>query len=201
MLEDEGIEYIVVFRRWRAHPRNVVALFPGIRASLNNSYCLTCEKGGRRDEANYGPVIRHTTTPVHPSSSRAAAALQDELERLGFRLKVATRRPPALTAICRSGLTRGVGKSFDALMSAGLERSRRGASRGTFEGQMGGRENSKTYRVAWEIDIEAASPVEAAREALRIQRKGADAPILPDDAVVFLVNGREIDLADPPSEP
>ena len=55
----------------------------------------------------------------------------------------------------------------------------------------------KTYRVIWEIDIEAKSPVDAARGALEVQRKGPDAPVRPDDAVVFIVDGKRIDLAEP----
>lgn len=38
------------------------------------------------------------------------------------------------------------------------------------------------YSVKWEIDIEAVSPVEAAREALRIQRDDCDADTLNDSA-------------------
>lgn len=53
--------------------------------------------------------------------------------------------------------------------------------------------NKKTYRVTWEIDIEAISAVDAARQALEIQRDRASI------ATVFRVVGavgtaREIDL-------
>ena len=45
-----------------------------------------------------------------------------------------------------------------------------------------------TYRVKWEIDIEADSPFAAAREALRIQRDTEST------ATVFIVGRRQIDL-------
>jgi hypothetical protein len=44
------------------------------------------------------------------------------------------------------------------------------------------------YRVVWEIDIEADSPLAAAKEALAIQRDPQSI------ATVFLVNDEEIDL-------
>jgi hypothetical protein len=44
------------------------------------------------------------------------------------------------------------------------------------------------YRVIWEIDIEADSPLAAAKEALAIQRDPQSI------ATVFLVNDEEIDL-------
>lgn len=44
------------------------------------------------------------------------------------------------------------------------------------------------FRVTWEIDIEADSPEDAAREALRIQRDTESI------ATVFDVNGTRIDL-------
>lgn len=46
-----------------------------------------------------------------------------------------------------------------------------------------------TYKVVWEIDIDAKSPMEAAKEALRIQRDRDSI------ATVFVVNGQEIDLS------
>jgi hypothetical protein len=45
------------------------------------------------------------------------------------------------------------------------------------------------YLVKWEIDIDADSPLEAAKEALRIQRDPESI------ATVFKVNDRVIDLA------
>ena len=48
----------------------------------------------------------------------------------------------------------------------------------------------KTYRVSWEIDIDASSPVEAAKEALKIQRRKSST------ANVFIVDGEQIDLGE-----
>ena len=45
----------------------------------------------------------------------------------------------------------------------------------------------KTYRVTWEIDVEASSPIEAAKEALRMQCGDSSAN-------VFAVEGNEYDL-------
>ena len=47
-----------------------------------------------------------------------------------------------------------------------------------------------SYKVVWEIDIEANSPVEAAIKALKIQQNKNST------ANVFLVDGEQIDLAD-----
>ena len=129
MPEDSQREEIVVFRRWRMHPRNVVALFPGIRANLNSTYCMTYEAGGRMDEVDYRYAIKHSTVPVHPSQSRAAATLRRELEGMGFRLKVVTRRPHSLTPECRYGLTRGYGKPPEAPTKERCQHPRCGSPR------------------------------------------------------------------------
>lgn len=56
---------------------------------------------------------------------------------------------------------------------------------------------TRTYRVVWEIDIDAKSPKDAAKEALRIQRDKTDATCFS----VYNSKGRRTDVdleAEPP---
>lgn len=51
--------------------------------------------------------------------------------------------------------------------------------------------SQRTYRVTWEIDVDARTPREAAEQALAIQRDPVSA------ATVFGVEGEQIDLSEP----
>ena len=74
---------VVVFRRWRDHSGDVIALFPEIPADVNGRYCQSYMQIGQHGGADYHSVIRHTV-PVGP---RQYAALAQELRLVGYDLR------------------------------------------------------------------------------------------------------------------
>lgn len=84
---------LVVFRKWRAAPHTVVALFPEIDAGLSRSggakLCQSYDHVGQHGGANYEHVIRLTTA----AKPEEYADLKAELERRGYVLEVRKHKP------------------------------------------------------------------------------------------------------------
>lgn len=82
----------VIFRKWRAAPRTVVALFPEIEAGTSfggTKLCQSYEHVGQHGGADYEYVI-HMTTPTRPEEY---ADLKVELKQLGYILNVRKHKP------------------------------------------------------------------------------------------------------------
>jgi hypothetical protein len=71
----------VVFRKWRAAPCGVIALFPEL--TENGGCCVSYEHVGQHSAAPYNVVIKHTV----PARRSEYSALKKELESAGYRLK------------------------------------------------------------------------------------------------------------------
>ena len=90
MVDKEEPETLVIFRVWKPKFRinsgdNILALFPGVDDGLGN--CSSYEHVGQHGGADYnGCVMR--TRPAKPSEYQD---LKQELEQLGYRLKVIQR--------------------------------------------------------------------------------------------------------------
>ena len=75
----------VIFRK--CEPRGIIALFPLIDECPGR--CLSYEHTGQHGIADYGHVIGMT----RPAQPHEYADLKAELERIGYKLKIRTRRP------------------------------------------------------------------------------------------------------------
>lgn len=73
---------VVVFRRWK-DSGDIIALFPEIPADLFGDFCEAYEHVGQHGGADYWGVIQATT----PVILHEAAALAEELERIGYNLR------------------------------------------------------------------------------------------------------------------
>lgn len=81
-----------MFRKWRAAPRTVVAVFPEIDAGVSlgkSPLCLSYEHVGQHSGAQYSNVISLTT----PATPEEYAELKEELESLGYVLDVRKYKP------------------------------------------------------------------------------------------------------------
>ena len=77
----------VVFRVWKGlHGNAVIALFPEIDES--RGFCSSYEHVGQHSAADYLGVISRT----RPASSIEYEALRQELESIGYDLKIRSRR-------------------------------------------------------------------------------------------------------------
>lgn len=83
VLEDTDV---VVFRRWR-DCGDIIALFPEIPADLFSDLCEAYEHESQHGGANYWSVIQQTL----PVNVEEAAALAEELERVGYNLRPVKR--------------------------------------------------------------------------------------------------------------
>lgn len=92
----QGEKTIVVFRRWRARPRTIIALFPGEPADRNGYMCESFEHVGQHGHADYQGVIA-ATDPVRPDEY---ASLRRELEGAPYRytLDIRSRAPRGIHA-------------------------------------------------------------------------------------------------------
>jgi len=82
----------VIFRKWRAAPRTVVALFPEIDAGTSlggTKLCQSYEHVGQHGGAQYDHVI-HLTKAATPGEY---AGLKAELEQRGYVLAVRKHKP------------------------------------------------------------------------------------------------------------
>ena len=77
---------LVIFRRWRNNG-DIIALFPELPADCQGYFCDAYEHVGQHGGADYQGVVRETK----PVSLEDAADLIQELERIGYRLKVIKR--------------------------------------------------------------------------------------------------------------
>lgn len=82
----------VIFRKWRAKPRTVIAFFP--EWSAGNGCIMSYEHVGQHGGASYP----HPGTV--PASPAEYADLQRELESLGYNLRILKRRPAHMEATC-----------------------------------------------------------------------------------------------------
>jgi hypothetical protein len=78
---------VAVFRKWRAYPHEVIALFPEIEA--RSGFCESYEHVGQHGGAQY-EIVNRLTVPATPDEY---ASLKSELESIGYRLDVKLRRP------------------------------------------------------------------------------------------------------------
>jgi hypothetical protein len=78
----------VIFRRWRKKPRTVIAIFPEI---LFGSTVQMYEHVGQHGDGDYQTVIGKTF-PVQDDESDVIR-LREELEKIGYKLRVIRRRP------------------------------------------------------------------------------------------------------------
>ena len=80
-------ETYVVFRKWKKYG-TVIALFPYQKGSTTGQYCDSYEHVGQHGDADYMGVLSITT----PATDEEAAPLKQELESIGYRLHVRTKR-------------------------------------------------------------------------------------------------------------
>lgn len=78
---------LVVFRKWRDQPKTVFALFPELPSDHLGLYCDSYERIGQHAGADYHGCINAS----NPVSAEEAADLRQELQRIGYRLKVIKR--------------------------------------------------------------------------------------------------------------
>lgn len=90
MRPDED-EATVVFRKWPGG--GILALFPEIPADLQGATCQSYEHIGQHGGADYQHCISRTT-PARPGEY---ADLKEELEKIGYKLKVVSRATPQMT--------------------------------------------------------------------------------------------------------
>jgi hypothetical protein len=82
-----GQETLVIFRRWRDSDE-IIALFPELLSDYQGRFCDAYEHVGQHGGADYFGVIA-TSKPV---TTEEAAALAEELTRIGYKLKRASPR-------------------------------------------------------------------------------------------------------------
>jgi hypothetical protein len=87
---DTPTRVAVVLRRWRAHPRTLIALFP--LEDEGNGMVLSYEHIGQHGPAAYRGVISRTT-PVRGWDDEDAKALDRELKRIGYQPRYYQREP------------------------------------------------------------------------------------------------------------
>jgi hypothetical protein len=81
----------VIFRKWR-DCGSVIALFPEIPSDIYGHFCEAYEHVGQHGGADYFGVIQATT----PIGHEEAMSLNEELTRIGYRLKSIKRASHAV---------------------------------------------------------------------------------------------------------
>lgn len=76
----------VVYRRWR-DTGSIIALFPELPADYQGQFCDAHEHVGQHGGADYHGVVQATK----PVTVEEAAALAEELARIGYKLKTIKR--------------------------------------------------------------------------------------------------------------
>lgn len=78
----------VIFRKWRSEDHSVIALFPGMAATVGNpGHCESYAHVGQHGAADPLAVVR-ATRPAKPAEYKPLAR---ELRRIGYRLKIVRR--------------------------------------------------------------------------------------------------------------
>lgn len=90
----------VVFRRWKAHPRTVIALFPDMPGDCSAFSCVSYEHAGQHGAADTG-IVRGLTVPATGPDKDALVA---ELVRIGYVLREVRRIPATSFANRRKAL-------------------------------------------------------------------------------------------------
>ena len=70
----------VLFRKYKTHPRNIVAVFPDLPGTNDPSTVTVYEHNGQHSHASYVTMIAITT----PATPEEYAPLADELIRQGY---------------------------------------------------------------------------------------------------------------------
>jgi hypothetical protein len=78
---------VVVFRRWP--DGSIIALFPNEPFTHSRSTCMSYMHVGQHGEADYHYVVKVTKL----ASEAEQRPLRQELENIGYDLKVVTRKP------------------------------------------------------------------------------------------------------------
>lgn len=91
-MKDKNIT-VVVFRKWKKafdEDRGIVALFPEelCYEGCHHHYCQAYEHVGQHSPADYLHCL-NSSTPAKPEEYKE---LKEELEGIGYNLKVATKR-------------------------------------------------------------------------------------------------------------
>ena len=77
---------VVVFRRWKAKPHTLIALFPTLPATHDGRYCMSYEHVGQHGGADYRGVLRRSVRVTQPEAEKDG--LYNELLRIGYKLDV-----------------------------------------------------------------------------------------------------------------
>lgn len=83
----------VIFRVWLANSPNVLALFPDIPWNRQGTLCTSYESCGQHGGADYEGCM----TKTRPAKPREYVDLLEELESIGYRLIVKSRRYRKIT--------------------------------------------------------------------------------------------------------
>lgn len=95
----------VIFRKWRAEPKSVIALFPYEPGSVGKpETCQSFEHMGQHGAADLAGVMSAT----RPATAEEFAALKRELESkpYDYKLTVVQRTPPDAADVRRRALQR-----------------------------------------------------------------------------------------------
>lgn len=77
----------VVLRVWRDDPDDVFALFPTDPADIDGRYCGCYQHIGQHSSADY----YHCIASSRPATDQEAAPLLEELQQIGYNLRVIRR--------------------------------------------------------------------------------------------------------------
>lgn len=97
-------ETAVIFRKWRNG--DIIALFPHHPGTNNPDTCLSYEHIGQHGSCSPLLCSAHTT----PATSEEYAPLKEELETIGYRLRVLRRMPNNARNVRRAQID-AIGKS------------------------------------------------------------------------------------------
>jgi hypothetical protein len=90
-MEQDTEETIVIFRKYKKRHTvykstpEILALFPEIIGDPNKLTCMCYQHVGQHGDADYGYCINELTVPAKPEEY---SDLKEELESLGYKLKV-----------------------------------------------------------------------------------------------------------------
>ena len=76
----------VIFRKWQ---QEIIALFPEEPADIHGIFCSSYMRVGQHSGADYNYIIQQST----PATPYEYQALKEELEKIGYTLKVYKRVP------------------------------------------------------------------------------------------------------------
>ena len=80
---------IVIFRRWKAEPKSVIALFPRIDAG--RGFCSSYEHIGQHGGADYNHVIA-STRPTYTNDDDVQELFMELTLQIGYTLRIQQRR-------------------------------------------------------------------------------------------------------------